>query len=59
MRQENFADALVRASKAEGSLLALAMRLEVAPAIVYRWIAMVEAPSDEERRRLEGLLCRS
>ncbi len=59
MRQESFADALVRASKAEGSLLALALRLEVAPAIVYRWIAMVEQPSEEERRRLHGLLCRT
>lgn len=57
MREESFADALVRASKAEGSLLALALRLEVAPLIVYRWIAKVEEPSEEERRRLEGLLC--
>ena len=57
MRQESFPDALVRASKAEGSLLALALRLQVAPAIVYRWIAKVEEPSEDERRRLEGLLC--
>ena len=57
MREESFADTLVRASKAEGSLLALALRLQVAPAIVYRWIAKVEEPSEDERRRLEGLLC--
>lgn len=56
MREESFADALVRASKAEGSLLALALRLEVAPVIVYRWIANVEEPSEEQRRRLERLL---
>ena len=57
MRQESFPDALVRASKADGSLLALAMRLGVAPAIVYRWIAKVEEPSEQERARLEVLLC--
>ena len=57
MRPESFADTLVRASKAEGSLLALALRLHVAPVIVYRWIARVEEPSEDERRRLEGLLC--
>ena len=37
--------------------LGLALRLEVAPVIVYRWIAKVEEPSEDERRRLEGLLC--
>lgn len=57
MRQESFADALVRASRAEGSLLALAVRLGVAPALVYRWIARVDEPSDEQRRRVQGLLC--
>ena len=56
MREESFADALVRASKAEGSLLALALRLQVAPLVVYRWIAKVEEPSEEQRRRLATLL---
>lgn len=48
--QENFADVLVRASKAAGSLLALATLLGIEPLRVYRWIAAVELPSDEQRR---------
>lgn len=56
MQNDQFADILVRASKAEGSLLALGMRLGVAPALLYRWIAQTERPSEEQRRELEKAL---
>jgi len=56
MPVENFADGLVRASNAEGSLLGLATRLGVAPALVYRWIARIDQPSEEQHRELHALL---
>jgi hypothetical protein len=56
MSVETFADVLVRASNAEGSLLGLANRLGVAPALVYRWIARIDQPSEEQRRELHALL---
>lgn len=56
MRTESFADVLVRASKATGSLLDLALLLGVEPRQVYSWIADVERPSEERRREMEGRL---
>jgi DNA-binding transcriptional regulator YdaS (Cro superfamily) len=56
MPKEPFADLLVRAAKAAGSLLDLAQLLGVEPRQVYRWIADVEQPSEERRRELEGRL---
>jgi hypothetical protein len=53
MQQENFADVLVRASRAAGSLLGLATLLGVEPLRVYRWIARVDEPSDEQRRAMQ------
>lgn len=58
MRLESFADLLVRASKATGSLLDLAELLGVEPRQVYRWIADVERPSEERRLEIEGCLSR-
>ena len=57
MPAESFADVLVRASKAAGSLLELAVLLGVEPRQVYCWIAEVERPTEETRRQLEGRLC--
>ena len=58
MRLESFADILVRASKASGSLLDLAELLGVEPRQVYRWIADVERPSEERQLEIEGRLSR-
>lgn len=58
MRLESFADILVRASKATGSLLDLAELLSVEPRQVYRWIADVERPSEERRLEIEGRVSR-
>ena len=58
MQAESFADVLVRASNAEGSLLGVAIRLGVTPLTVYRWIARIDQPSEEQRRELEAVLAR-
>ena len=44
---EDFPYLLVRASRAMGTLLAVATLLETPPAQVYRWIAGVELPPAE------------
>ena len=60
MVEESFADRLVRAAKAAGSLLALATLLGVEPRLLYCWIADVERPSVEQQRlfthRLSALI---
>lgn len=58
MQDESFADMLVRASNAEGSLLGVAARLGVPPLTVYRWIAKIDQPTDERRREVEAALSR-
>jgi hypothetical protein len=51
---------LVRASRAMGTLLAVAALLDAEPRQVYRWIAGIELPSDERigelTERLESIL---
>lgn len=56
MHEESFADMLVRASKAEGSLLGVATRLGVKPLLVYRWIARIDQPSEQQRCEIERTL---
>lgn len=51
-----FFEALVAAVSARGSMLAVAERLGVAPATVYRWIAGFELPDVGEQGRLMTLL---
>lgn len=56
MPREKFADILVRAATARGSLLAVAKALEVDPRQVYDWIAGGNGPAEDLRRELEARL---
>lgn len=56
MQPDDFAFALILASKAMGSFLDVALLLGVEPRQVYRWIADLERPSDERVRELQGRL---
>jgi hypothetical protein len=47
---------LVRASRAMGTMLAVATLLEEQPSQVYRWIAGVELPPDERMVELSQRL---
>ena len=51
---------LVRASRMAGTVLDVALLLQVEPAQVYRWIAGIDLPADERigefRDRLQSLL---
>ncbi len=51
---------LVRASRATGTVLDVAVLLQVEPAQVYRWIAGMDLPSDERigdfKARLQRVL---
>ena len=51
---------LVRASRLTGTVLDVALLLQVEPAQVYRWIAGIDLPTDERMgeftQRLQGLL---
>jgi len=51
---------LVRASRLTGTVLDVALLLQVEPAQVYRWIAGIDLPTDERMGeftlRLQGLL---
>jgi hypothetical protein len=51
---------LVRASRATGTVLDVALFLHVEPAQVYRWIAGIDLPTDERigefKDRLQSLL---
>jgi DNA-binding transcriptional regulator YdaS (Cro superfamily) len=57
---DDFAYLLVRASRAMGTMLAVATLLDVEPNQVYRWIAGVDRPADERlgelTQRLQGIL---
>lgn len=44
---DEFAYLLVRASRVRGTMLAVALLLDVEPKQVYRWIAGVEQPTHE------------
>ena len=51
---------LVRASRLTGTVLDVALLLQVEPAQVYRWIAGIDLPTDERigefKNRLQSLL---
>jgi len=51
---------LVRASRATGTVLDVALFLHVEPSQVYRWIAGIDLPTDERigefKNRLQSLL---
>jgi len=49
-----FPDQLVRASTSFGTMLDVALVLEVDPSLVYRWIAGVDLPSKERIVELSG-----
>ena len=51
-----FAFSLIQASRAAGSLLAVAQLLGVEPKQVYFWIAELEQPSGEQRQDFEKKL---
>ena len=53
---ERFVFSLIKASQTMGSLLDVARLLGVEPKQVYFWIADVEQPSGEQRRKLEEKL---
>ena len=52
---------LVRASRSTGTVLDVALLLQVEPAQVYRWIAGVDLPTQERAgeltARLQSVLC--
>jgi hypothetical protein len=52
---------LVRASRSAGTVLDVALLLQVEPAQVYRWIAGVDLPTQERAgelsARLQSMLC--
>jgi hypothetical protein len=52
---------LVRASRTAGTVLDVALLLQVEPAQVYRWIAGVDLPTQERAgeltARLQSVLC--
>jgi hypothetical protein len=52
---------LVRASRSAGTVLDVALLLQVEPAQVYRWIAGVDLPTQERAgeltARLQSVLC--
>jgi len=56
----DFPHLLVRASTTLGTILDVALALEVEPSLVYRWIAGVDLPANERvgelTARLEPLL---
>lgn len=56
MHSDDFAFALILASKVLGSLLDVARLLEVEPRQIYRWIADLERPSDERVREFQDRL---
>jgi hypothetical protein len=47
MEMDDFLYLLVRAARATGTVLDVAMLLQVEPSQVYRWIAGMDLPSDE------------
>lgn len=49
---DQFAYLLVRASRAMGTMLAVATLLDVEPNQVYRWIAGVDRPGDDRMGEL-------
>ena len=51
-----FPDQLVRASTSLGTMLDVALVLEVDPSLVYRWIAGVDLPSNERIVELSARL---
>jgi len=57
---QDFPYLLVRASRLTGTVLDVALLLQVEPAQVYRWIAGIDLPTDERMgeftRRLQSLL---
>jgi len=60
MEMNDFPYLLVRASRATGTVLDVAMLLQVEPSQVYRWIAGMDLPSDERigafKERLQRVL---
>ena len=54
--ETRFPNLLVQASRAMGTMLAVATLLEEEPSQVYRWIAGVELPPDERMVELSELL---
>jgi len=60
MQMNDFPYLLVRAARATGTVLDVAMLLQVQPAQVYRWIAGLDLPSDERigdfEERLQRIL---
>jgi hypothetical protein len=49
-------EALVAAVSARGTILAVSELIGVAPQTIYRWIAGVDLPDEEEQARLIALL---
>jgi len=47
---------LVRASRMTGTVLDVALLLQVEPAQVYRWIAGIDLPTDERIGEFKGRL---
>lgn len=56
MRSDDFSSTLVRAVRAMGSLLEVAVLLDVQPRQVYRWMAELDRPSGEQRLEIEDRL---
>jgi hypothetical protein len=56
MKPDDFPVSLMRAASALGSLLDVALLLEVEPRQVYRWLADLDRPSGEYLRELERRL---
>ena len=60
-RMNDFPYLLVRASRSAGTVLDVALLLQVEPAQVYRWIAGVDLPTQERAgeltARLQSVLC--
>lgn len=56
MKPEDFPISLMRAAGVLGSLLDVALLLEVEPKQVYRWLADLDRPSGEYLRELESRL---
>jgi hypothetical protein len=52
----SLSDALVAAVTARGTILAVAELIGVEPQEIYRWIAGVDLPDEEEQARLIALL---
>jgi DNA-binding transcriptional regulator YdaS (Cro superfamily) len=55
---DEFPDLLVRCSRALGTMLAVAVLLEVEPRQVYQWIAGVELPTHQRISELAARLHR-